>query len=513
MKFSDRFNAFREKYCLSIDALSEKTGIEKNMLLKLESGEAAPSEDMEKTIFACINCQDSGSSCMPKPDYSMQHGWESYAAEISVEYRQSIEEGKDIEKYEDLFASVSKMPAGSHKDKIADVLYEIVTKADTRCGYQYTEPDDLPSIRALRDRPEQENASVAPVGEALFDKIYGAWLGRIAGCMLGKTVEGIRTNELHPLLKESGNFPMHRYILSTDLTEEIVQKTKYPLKTRAYADAIDAMPVDDDTNYVVLAQVLIDKYGRDFTSDDVMHVWVDYQSKNAYCTAERVAYVNFVKGFRPPFSARYKNPYREWIGAQIRGDYFGYINPGNPEKAAEMAWRDASISHVKNGIYGEMFASAMIAQAAVEQDIEKILKAGLGEIPKTSRLHEAISEIISDYKKGMSREAAFAGIHARWNEHNSHDWCHTISNAEIVAASLFYGAGDFASSICMAVETGFDTDCNGATVGSILGMRNGAWSLDEKWTKPFNDLLDTSIFGIGRVKLSDMARKTISHIG
>ncbi|MBQ3232544.1 MAG: helix-turn-helix transcriptional regulator [Clostridia bacterium] len=109
MTFSDRFNAFREKYCLSIDALSEKTGIEKNMLLKLESGEAAPSEDMEKTIFACINCQDSGSSCMPKPDYSMQHAWESYAAEISVEYRQSIEEGKDIEKNEDLFASVSKM--------------------------------------------------------------------------------------------------------------------------------------------------------------------------------------------------------------------------------------------------------------------------------------------------------------------------------------------------------------------------------------------------------------------
>lgn len=511
MKFFDRFSAFRTKYALTLNAVSEKTGIDVKTLMKYESGQETPEEAVQAKIFSCVN-KDCGEKRAPKPDYTMQNRWENYAAELNVEYRQSVEEGKDIQKYEDLFTAADKMEAGEEKDRIADVLFDLVTKADIREGYQYDEPDDLPSIRALRNRWENPGKKEMPAGEELYDKIYGAWLGRIAGCMLGKTVEGIRTNELHPLLKESGNFPMHRYILSTDVTDKIAENTKYPLRTRAYADKIEAMPVDDDTNYVVLAQVLVDKYGRDFTSDDVMRVWIDYQSKNAYCTAERVTYVNFVKGFRPPFSARYKNPYREWVGAQIRGDYFGYINVGNPEKAAEMAWRDASISHIKNGIYGEMFISAMIAQAAVETDIENILQAGLHEIPKTSRLYEAITEIISDYQKGMSREAAFSGIHARWNEHHSHDWCHTISNAEIVAAALLYGKGDLGASICMAVETGFDTDCNGATVGSILGIRNGAWSIDSKWTKPFNDLLDTSIFGVGRVKLSEMAQKTIEHI-
>lgn len=131
---------------------------------------------------------------------------------------------------------------------------------------------------------------------------------------------------------------MHRYILHSDLNDERLRKYKFRFANRCYADKIDGMPTDDDTNYVVLAQQVIEKYGRNFTAYDVSRAWLTLQSKDAYCTAERVAFCNFVKGFEPPESAKYKNPYREWIGAQIRGDYFGYINPGNPELAAEMAY-------------------------------------------------------------------------------------------------------------------------------------------------------------------------------
>ena len=308
-------------------------------------------------------------------------------------------------------------------------------------------------------------------------KIYGAWLGRICGCLLGKTVEGIRTNELVPFLKETGNYPMHRYILRSDLNEEILNKYKFSFADRVYADAIDGMPRDDDTNYMILYQEIIENYGRDFTPFDVSQAWHRYQPKSAYCTAERVAFCNFIKGYMPPESAVYKNPYREWIGAQIRGDYFGYINPGRPESAAEMAWRDASVSHVKNGIYGEMFVAAMLAVAAETGDLKDIVFGGLAEIPQTSRLYEAILSVWKDFESGVSQTACFEKIHLQFNEYDEHDWCHTISNAMIVVASLLYGGGDYGRSICMVVETGFDTDCNGATVGSVLGMANGVESI------------------------------------
>lgn len=444
-----------------------------------------------------------------KPNYANIPEWESYSSNLLTEYRQSVEEGLDISEYADVFKAVDKLPKNETKKKLGDVLFEVVRNAPTTKDYKYTEPSTLDEIKKLR---KVFKTHYSFDRNSLESIIHGAWMGRICGCLLGKTVEGIKTDELIPFLKETGNYPLHRYILHSDLNEDIIRKYKFGFANSCYADKVDGMPPDDDTNYVVLAQQIVEKYGKDFTPYDVSRAWLSLQGKDAYCTAERVAYCNFVKGFEPPESAEYKNPYREWIGAQIRGDYFGYINPANPELAAETAFRDASISHVKNGIYGEMFVAAMIAVAACTNNVKDIIRGGLSQIPHTSRLYEAVDGVLNDFENGVSRKDVFDGVHTRYNENDSHDWCHTISNAVIVTASLLYGEGDFGKSVCMAVETGFDTDCNGATVGSVLGMANGVESIDNAWKKPINDTLHTSIFGIETVKISDSVKLTMKHI-
>lgn len=445
-----------------------------------------------------------------KIDYNNVDGFNGYPSDLMKEYVQSVEEGLDIEKYKELFEAVSNLNNGEYKSRLSDILFDIVLNADIRKGYKYNEPSQLKEIKALRKSHGFD--AVMPDEETLRKKILGAWTGRACGCLLGKPIECIRSNELIPLLKETGNYPMHRYILSSDITDEVCSHYKFGLKNKCYADTVDGMPVDDDTNYVVLAQKLVEEFDRDFEPEDVAKVWMKYQSVFSYFTAERTAFLNFVNGIVPPSSAVYKNVAREWIGAQIRGDYFGYINPGKPEEAAEMAFNDACISHTKNGIYGEMFASAMIACAAVTDSIEDIILGGLAQIPETSRLYEAVMKILDGYKNGVGVDECLGIIHAAYDEHTDHGWCHTISNAMIVAAALLYGEGDFGKSICIAVGMAFDTDCNGATVGSILGVRNSIDGIDEYWRKPINGKIHTSIIGAETVDIEKAVDKTLEHM-
>ncbi len=441
------------------------------------------------------------------PEYDKMYGWDLYSTSLHNEYIHCLEEGKDIEQYKELFDAVHHLPRSEMRERLADILYEIALNAPMRENYPYVEPNDLESIFACRPANRPGFGKADP--EKLKKQLLGAWIGRTCGCMLGKTVEGISKKDLETVLKATDNYPMHRYIRSTDITEELQAQCTFDFKHRCFADKLNGCAaVDDDTNYTVLGSVIIDRYGVDFTPANVASAWVNYQSKEAYCTAERVAFLNFVKGFVPPASAEHKNPYREWIGAQIRADYFGYINPGNPELAADMAWRDASISHVKNGIYGEMFVAAMIAAAAVCTDMVEIIEAGLAQIPEKCRLTERIRGLLDLYAKGATTEEAFAHFAEHYTENSGHTWCHTISNAMIVVISLLWGEGDYAKSICMSVQAGFDTDCNGATVGSILGMRDGDDAISAEWTEPICGRLKTSIFGVGTVELTEMAEKT-----
>jgi hypothetical protein len=272
------------------------------------------------------------------------------------------------------------------------------------------------------------------------------------------------------------------------------------------------MPEDDDTNYTVTGLAVVRTHGPDFSSEDVADFWLRNIPLLHTCTAERIAYRNVATMVLPPESASFRNPYREWIGAQIRADAFGYLNPGDPAAAAEWAWRDARLSHIKNGIYGEMWAAATIAAAFCTDDPKEAMLAGLAQVPENSRLVQSIDKVIEWHEAGVAFDDASERVHAEWDEHRGHDWCHTISNAMIVAIGLLWGEGDFALSICRSVQPCFDTDCNGATVGSIMGALLGHDALPEPWLSPMKDTLITGVAGYHQVSISEMAELTQSMI-
>src|SRR5258708_9351927 len=157
------------------------------------------------------------------------------------------------------------------------------------------------------------------------------------------------------------------------------------------------------------------RFGRASPSADVADFWLTDIPILHLCTAERVAYRNLCNLIPHPKSATFRNPFREWIGAQIRADFWGYAAAGNPELAAEFAWRDASISHVKNGIYGEMWAAAMIAAAFVTDDVPTIIRAGLAQIPAHCRLADAVEQLFEWQEVGVDYDTAGYRVHALWD--------------------------------------------------------------------------------------------------
>ena len=160
-----------------------------------------------------------------------------------------------------------------------------------------------------------------------------------------------------------------------------------------------------------------------------------------------------------------------------------------------------------------MKIAAMLACAAVCGDVKKIIQAGLSEIPVTSRLYAEANRTIGFFENHESAEFCMRWVHRHYDETMPHDWCHTIPNALIVITALLYGRLDLGRSIGMAVQAGFDTDCNGATVGSVVGMAVGASGIPGQWTEPFHNRVDTTIFGVGTISVDELVRLTMEHIG
>lgn len=442
--------------------------------------------------------------------------WLHYAQSLDTEWQQAIDEGKDVAYLKDICLDIAKRANSSAKTgkdcyDLAVAIREKLLNAPFADGYAYNEPSTLEEIRSVRPVQTLQFTNTLS-NDDLKDKIRGAFIGRIAGCLLGKPIEGYRRRQLYPLLKGTQNYPMHKYICKAEFTDELVKECNINVNS-CWADGLKGLaPVDDDTNYTVLALKLIDTYGKDFKPNDVLEAWLAWVPMFATCTAERVAYQNAAMGMISPETATHNNAFREWIGAQIRADFFGYVSPANPEKAAELAWRDASISHIKNGIYGAMFVAAMIASAFSTDCIIDVITAGLEQIPRECRLRSDVLEVIEWHKSGVTAEQAIENVHQKYDEDSAHWWCHTNSNAMLVVLGLLYGEKDFGKSICIAVQGAFDTDCNGATVGSIIGTIIGGIGIDPYWEEPFKSGLATSIDGYNVVTLDTLVDKTMSLI-
>jgi len=373
------------------------------------------------------------------------------------------------------------------------------------------EPSTLLEIHAQRSAVSSILPKLALSDVELQDRIAGGWLGRAAGCLLGKPVEKIPREGIKTILQSNGTWPLADYITAQGIPEELLKK--YPWNRHSGRESlrenIAGMAEDDDMNYPMLNLHVLETFGPQFSTEQIAQTWLNLLPALSTFTAERVAYLNYLSGAQPPETATIKNPYREWIGAQIRADFWGWISPGNPAQAAELAWRDARLSHVRNGIYGEIFFAAVIAAAFVTENLSSAIAQGLAQIPQNSRLSVAIHFALALPEREKTWKGAVDRLYERFGAFH---WVHTINNAALVVAALLYGEGDYERSICNVVMAGWDTDSNGATVGSILGTSLGATKLPRKWIAPLRNTIRSSMKGFDHSTFDDLAQRTRAQV-
>ncbi|MEU9999473.1 ADP-ribosylglycohydrolase family protein [Streptomyces sp. NPDC050848] len=349
------------------------------------------------------------------------------------------------------------------------------------------------------------------VGEdhPLRDRLHAAWLGRAVGCLLGKPVEKLPLPAIRALARAAGNWPLTTWFTERGVPPHLLAAHPWNRRSAAtsLAENIDGMPEDDDLNYPLLNLLLLQRYGRDFTTADVARLWLDELPAGRTFTAERVAYRNLLDGIEPPLTATHRNPFREWIGAQIRADIHGWTHPGDPGAAAEQAHRDAALTHTANGLYGARFVAATIATAATgTADVHQALAAGLSVVPSCSRLAVAVRLGIEAARTTPDFDAVVDRLHATLGGYH---WVHAVPNAALLAAALTHGDGDFSRTICAAVSGGWDTDSNGATAGSVAGLLAGHPDrLPERWTSPLKNRLATSIPSFDGIGFDTLAELT-----
>jgi ADP-ribosylglycohydrolase len=347
------------------------------------------------------------------------------------------------------------------------------------------EPDDLESIR--KKRPDGPRRLTDSIPKDYAKRLRGAFYGRMAGCTLGAALEFNPIDTMKAWAEYSGDeFPLTDYWsqIKDPMNEHYIVGKNIDLTK----DHMDAVPPDDDTIYTLLGLLTMEQYGMNFTQDNLAEIWQKYlplggekgPGSRGCWWGERHMMENLENGMKLPEAGIAENPNLQNIAGWTRADAYGYACPGWPEKAAELAYKDCSVNHRRNGVYGSMFMAATIAAAFVTDDPMEAVRIGLTEIPENCLFAEGIRWALAN-KSSNYQEAA----DKTWKVYNGMFNGSALTNAIHVVMGLDIGEKDFTKTIGETVAMSGDNDCTGATAGSIVGAVIGIDAIPENWTKPF----------------------------
>jgi ADP-ribosylglycohydrolase len=353
-------------------------------------------------------------------------------------------------------------------------LFRILGRLPVNPGdpqWKFTAYNDFDAHQRAVEFPKA--APVSAQTDDFYDRTRAAWLGRLSGGALGTALEGYTTARLR---------------------EKFGEIRAYVREPNTY---------NDDITYEIAFLCAYEQNGPALGSADIAEQWLALIP--AGWSAEQAALENLRRGVYPPESGFLNNPYREWIGAQMRGAVCGQIAPGNPREAARLAWLDGVVSHAGNGVLGETFNAMLASLAFVEKDPRRCLDRAIALIPADSEYHSVLSFAREAASSG-GFDGAWAACEDRFREYN---WIHAYPNAAAEVTALWFGGGDFDETMHLIAMCGQDVDCNAAQIAAVLGIMGGSASVPEKWFGPLGDTVTTYMRGMKNIPVEFLVEQTV----
>jgi ADP-ribosylglycohydrolase len=360
--------------------------------------------------------------------------------------------------------------------KITNELWNVfgkLPKIKDHKYHQYALYDNYEKYLSSVVFPKKKQVDVN--SKVFFDAVYNGWLAQFVGGAFGTAMEGYTYENLFKSFGEIRD---------------------YIRKPNTY---------NDDVTYELAFLEAFSKQGYRVTSKDIALEWVALVPFG--WSAEEIALKNIEAGILPPESGYFNNPFREWIGAQMRGAVCGMVAPGDLKLAAELAFKDGVVSHHNNGVLGEVFNAVMVSMAFIENDVRVILDECINLIPSDSEYYTIIEKAYSACKKYDTWKQAWNELEPIFKKYN---WIHAYPNAAAEVVALWFGNGDFNETLHIVGMMGYDVDCNAAQIMTIIGIIDKR--IPSKWTDPIGDEINTYCRKYKKTSFTELTQLTINSI-
>jgi ADP-ribosylglycohydrolase len=298
------------------------------------------------------------------------------------------------------------------------------------------------------------------------ERVYAGVLGKIIGVYLGRPFEGWTYDQIMAQLGEIWYY--------------VHNKRGVPL-----------IVTDDDISGTFTFLRALPDYGNSLaiTPAQIGQTWMNYLIENRAIlwwgglgnSTEHTAYLRLKNGIPAPRSgsiATNGKVVAEQIGAQIFIDGWAMVSPGDPAQAVDLARRAASVSHDGEAIYGAQVVAAMEALAFVESDTDRLIDTAVTFIPNDSIIYRLIADLREWHARYLDWHDTRLKIVEKYGYDKYGGNCHMVPNHALIHLGLLYGEDNFQKALMITNTSGWDTDCNSANIGCLMGIKLGLKGID-----------------------------------